>query len=346
MKNLVLIFGGPSEEHTVSLVSAKNIYEVLQNTDLTVFPIGVTHNKEWKLIKGEDLLQHSFEAPINLDDLGEEILLANQNDSVQLLSKTNHQLIGSIDVAFPICHGPFGEDGKLQSFLEDIKLPFVGSSSLACAISLDKDKTKVMIKTTDVPQVPYIKAMEKIPFETINESLQLPWFVKPSSLGSSIGISKVKNKEDYEKAMELAFRYDTKVVIEQGVSGQEIECAILEKNGEVLVTGTGEICPNHEFYSYDAKYIDPNGAQLIYPANVTSEVVVNIQDYARKAFKALGCRGYARVDFFVSDHGQIYFNELNTHPGFTSISMFPKLWELEGLSYKDLILQMLEEARY
>ena len=346
MKSIALIFGGPSEEHTVSLVSAKNIFEVLKETDLQVFPIGVTHKKEWKLIKGEELLKHDFQTPINLDDIGDKVLLVNKENSVQLISQADHKSMGTVDAAFPICHGPFGEDGKLQSFLEDIQLPFVGSSSLACSISLDKDKTKAMIKSTDVPQVPYIKLTEKLPFKTLTQNLQLPWFVKPANLGSSIGISKVKSEEAYKEALDLAFKYDNKVVVEQGVTGQEVECAILEKEGKLLVTGTGEICPNHEFYSYEAKYIDPNGAQLIFPANITSEVVVKIQDYAKKAFKALGCRGYARVDFFVSEGGQIYFNELNTHPGFTNISMFPKLWEREGLSYKDLILQMIKEARY
>lgn len=344
MKKLALIFGGPSAEHDVSLVSAKNILQVLEEMpDIEVLPVGVTRKGVWKLIAPQNLKTTSFTDVINLDELGQvvEVVLKDQK---AYLSSANSELYGPLDVAFPIIHGTYGEDGVLQRFLGEHKIKFVGTDSEACQNSFDKALTKKLLNGKGVSQVPYLSFDQQPPsWDGVQAQLGLPLFVKPSNMGSSIGISKVKNQADYETAILEARKHDVKVVIEKAIKARELECALLEGD-QLQVSGLGEVIPKHEFYSYEAKYLDANGADIVIPASVEPEIAKKIQAMAKVCFQALGCRDYARADFFLDENNNIFFNEINTHPGFTSISQFPMLWEQEGLTYPNLIEHLVHRA--
>jgi D-alanine-D-alanine ligase len=345
MTKLLLIFGGPSAEHEVSLVSAKNIYEVLKKTDIEVTLVGITKNKIWKKIKGEDLLKTSFVSSLDLNLVGEPIELIKKESSlfVHFTDNLNEDL-GPFEVAFPVIHGPYGEDGVLQTELSQLGLEFVGTDTLGCENSFDKAKTKNIIAKTDIPQVAYLVFNGERPtFNEIKEKLGTPFFVKPANMGSSVGISKVKTAEQMTLALIEAYKHDKKIIIEKGVVAREIECALLERKG-LEASGLGEVKPNHDFYSYEAKYLDPNGADLIIPAQLDQDIANKIKKMAIECFEKLGCRDYSRADFFLTQQNEIYFNEINTHPGFTSISQFPMLWQQEGMIYKDLILQLVSNA--
>ncbi len=345
MSHIVLIFGGPSAEHDVSLVSAKNIFQVLDETQMRVTLLGLSKDKQWKMIRGADLLKTNFVNPIDLKSIGLPVRLIHNEEGVFVTAEDgSDEKVGPIDAAFPIIHGPYGEDGQLQTELNALGLEFVGSDFMACENTFDKAKTKTIVGENGIPQVKYRVFEEENPnFNDLKSDLGTPFFVKPANMGSSIGISKVKNESDLHAALAEARIHDKKIVIEQGVTAQEIECALLEDN-ELKVTGLGEIVPHHEFYSYEAKYLDPNGADLVIPAKVSAEWVPKIQDLAKKCFQVLECRDYARADFFLTQDGEIYFNEINTIPGFTSISQFPMLWQKDGLAYKDLIVKLVQNA--
>lgn len=345
MNQIALIFGGPSAEHDVSLVSAKNIFQVLNQLNFKTSLLGVSRQKQWKLIKGDDLLQTDFINPIDLDKIGLPVQLTKTEDGVFIsTNQDDGERIGPIDIAFPIIHGPYGEDGTLQAELNQLGLEFVGSDFLSCENSFDKAKTKQILSAANIPQVPYLTYSEDNPvFNEVKERLGLPFFIKPANMGSSIGISKVKTEAEMMAAVADARIHDKKIVIERAVTAREIECALLDDN-ELKVSGLGEVKPHHEFYSYEAKYLDPNGAELVIPADVEPEVAEKIKETALECFRLLDCRDYSRADFFLTTEGHIYFNEINTHPGFTNISQFPMLWKQEGISYKDLILKLINQA--
>lgn len=345
MNHIALLFGGPSAEHDVSLVSAKSIFEVIEGTQIKVSLVGVTRKGEWKLISSEELKSTSFQKNLDLEQCGFPVGLVNENEKVFLKSLGSEEKMGPIDLAFPIIHGPYGEDGKLQSELTDIGLPFVGTDFLGCEKAFDKHKTKDILKEQGISQVPYLVFEQDNPsYENVKKELGLPFFVKPANMGSSIGISKVSKKEDFLQALADARIHDKKIIIEKGIKGRELETALLETTEGLKATTIGEIVPKHDFYSYEAKYLDDKGAELIIPAKVSDTERSEIQEVAKQAFQALGCRDYARADFFLSESGDIYFNEINTHPGFTSISQFPLLWKEEGMEYRDLILHLLKRA--
>ncbi len=346
MKHIALVFGGPSAEHDVSLVSAKNIYQVLKETQLKVTLLGVTKTRDWKLIQGEDLLKTNFITPIDLDQLGIPVQLKRiEKDCFLVSTQDENEKIGPIDVAFPIIHGPFGEDGELQSIFNEFGLAFVGSDFLSCENSFDKEKTKRILKEKGVSQAPYLTFTDENPhFKDVENKLGLPFFVKPANMGSSIGISKVKSEADFGAALAEARIHDKKIVIEKGIVGREIETALLEDEGELKISGLGEVRPLHEFYSYEAKYLDDKGAELIIPADVDPTPTETIKDLALNAFRSLGCRDFARADFFLTPDGEVYFNEINTHPGCTNISQFPMLWKEAGINYKELILKLINNA--
>ena len=345
MSSVALIFGGPSPEHPVSLCSAKNIWQALKSTSFQVFLLGVTRQCVWKLIQAKSLEETSFQNPLILENQGSEVELINRKGKVFVFNPENKQSMGPIECAFPIIHGNFGEDGQLQSQLNELGLPFVGSDSTSCKNAFDKALTKDLInRKTRVPQTPYLRFTHQEPhFDKVVSQLGLPLFVKPARTGSSIGISKVHDQKTFDQAVSKAKVQDEKIIIEKAISGRELECAILEEE-QIRVTDLGEIKPKHEFYSYEAKYLDPRGAELIIPAKVDPNLSKKIQDYAKICFQNLECRDYARVDFFLSEKGEIFFNEINTHPGFTDISQFPLLWEQQGVSFRDLILRLLQRT--
>lgn len=330
MKNKVaVLFGGPSSEHEVSLVSGKTLCLAFAKGGYDVLPVGISKKGQWKTVSFEELEPMTFQKPIDLEVTG--------------TSTTPAAVSRQVNFAFPICHGPFGEDGELQSLLTQQGLPFLGTDAEGCQLNLNKRKTKEFLKQkTTLPQVPFV--VVKTSDYSLTEALQtleFPLFVKPASLGSSIGISKVTSAKDWEPALRMAFQYDDTVVIEQGVDAREVECAIVDGPEGLLVSGFSEVVTNstqHDFYSYEAKYLDPNGAQFIYPAPLPSPTQQSLVTFAKEAFSILQCRDYARVDFFVErSSGKILFNEINTHPGFTAISQFPQLFEKINYPLPDLV---------
>lgn len=347
MSQVALIFGGPSGEHEVSLVSAKNIYEAIASTQLKTNLLGVSKDGGWYLVKPDDLSSTSFETPLNISEKGMPIELVKTDEGIFIQAQASDtEKIGPIDAAFPIIHGPYGEDGVLQGELNTLGLSFVGSDMLACENCLDKVKTREIIAGTAVKQAEFLAFQDSNPeYEDVKEKLGLPFFVKPARIGSSVGITKVSKKEDFLKALADARIHDNKIIIEKMVKGREVECAVLEtEDGPQVTQALCEIVSHHDFYSYEAKYIDPNGADLIIPADVPAESIEAIRKAAALCFEKLECRDYCRADFFLGDDGEVYFNEINTHPGFTSISQFPNLWIQEGVQYKDLILQLFKRA--
>ncbi|MBY0376554.1 D-alanine--D-alanine ligase [Patescibacteria group bacterium] len=300
-----VIFGGKSAEHEVSIMSAKNIISALDKNKYQVVSIKVDKNGKF---------------------------------SFPMLSK--------VDVIFTVLHGPFGEDGIMQGVFKEMGKPFVGAGVLGSAIGMDKDVMKRLLRDAGIPIGKFItiKSGEKISFEEAKKKLGLPMFIKPANLGSSVGVSKVRNEKEYHSAIKDAFKYDLKVIIEEFLMGREIECSVLG-NDKPIASLPGEIILNADFYSYEAKYFDENGAIVVAPVNNLSNATTKqVQKLALQTFEVLECNGLARVDFFVKKNGKIYVNEINTLPGFTNISMYPKLWEASGITPTKLLDRLIDLA--
>jgi len=275
-------------------------------------------------------------------------LLPGEKDKQMVDIKTKKS-IGRLDVVFPVLHGTFGEDGTVQGLLKMMNVPFVGASVLGSAVGMDKDVMKRLARDAGIAQANFVTfnrfEFEKgeVSFNKIKKKLGLPLFIKPANLGSSVGVNKVNDQKGFELAIQYAFQYDNKLIVEEFIKGREVECAVLG-NEEPIASLAGEVKPQHEFYSYEAKYIDKNGAILDIPTDLPRSVVKKIQTTAIKVFKVLDCEGMARVDFFVGKNRKVIFNEINTIPGFTKISMYPKLWEISGLPYSELIDNLIRLA--
>ena len=349
-----ILFGGKSAEHEVSLQSAKNVYDAIDRDKYEPVLIGIDKSGRW-LLNDESRFLLNADDPkhIQLNPSSDAVALVPQSRGVisNLSAVKNNK---AIDVVFPILHGPFGEDGTVQGLLKLADIPFVGAGVLASSAGMDKDVMKRLFRDAGLPICKFrvVHSGEEYPdFGEISAELGLPLFIKPANMGSSVGVSKVREKEEYLAALANAFKYDTKVLIEEFISGREIECSVLgsqfgtpENGNEIIASVPGEVKPTHEFYSYDAKYIDENGATLIIPAGIPPETAGRIRELAIRVFKTLCCDGLARVDFFMKEDGVILVNEINTMPGFTRISMYPKLWELSGISYTKLIDRLIELA--
>lgn len=341
---VAVLFGGKSAEHEVSIQSAKNVVDSLDKHKYEIVLIGIDKKGDWHVCPPQYLLDSSFDHQKSLPSNG-KVSFVTKSEGNNLIPIAGQDQIGSIDVVFPVLHGPYGEDGSIQGLLKVANVPFVGSGVLGSAVGMDKDVMKRLLKSSDLPVADFMvfRKGEKIDFDEIEKQLGLPFFLKPANLGSSIGVSKIKNKEQFEKSLEEAFLYDTKIIIEKFVKCRELECAVLGNN-DPRASIVGEIIPTHEFYDYDAKYFDDNGAILKIPADLDEEKVKAVQELAVKAFKALCLDGMARIDFFLSEDGKIYVNEANTIPGFTNISMYPKLWEASGVSYEELVDNLVQLA--
>lgn len=341
--NIAILFGGKSAEHEVSINSAKNVYKSIDKNKYDVILIGITKKGQWYTGSEENILNKNSLAKIS-DNL-EEIMLISKKGKSKIISAQTYKELSSVNIVFPVLHGPFGEDGSMQGFLKTLDIPFVGSGVLGSALGMDKDIMKRLFRDADLPIANFctFKKIDNINFEIIKEKLDLPVFIKPANLGSSVGVSKAENKEQLEKAISKAFLYDNKIIIEENIKGKEIECAVLG-NENLSASKVGEIIPKHDFYDYDAKYLDPNGAVLKIPAEISEEKEEEIQNLAILAFKTLCLSGMARVDFFLTEKGEIYLNEVNTIPGFTDISMYPKLWEQSGLSNSELVSNLISLA--
>ncbi len=344
--NVGILFGGKSAEHEVSLQSAKNIFEAIDKEKYNPLLIGIDKTGKWLLCDSSNFLLNADDPKlIKLNQASDYFVLAPQSGG-KITNLSQNSKESSIDVIFPILHGPFGEDGTVQGLLKLANIPFVGASVLGSAVGMDKDVMKRLLRDSDIPIGKFItfNSKDKIPeYKTIEEKIGIPCFIKPANMGSSVGVSKVSNQNEYPEAVKNAMRYDTKVLIEEYIEGREIECSVLG-NTNPIASVPGEVTPTHDFYSYEAKYLDEKGAILEIPAKLPDQIIKNIQDLAIKTFKALSCEGLSRIDFFLKKNGDIVVNEINTMPGFTKISMYPKLWEASGISYTELIDKLIQLA--
>jgi len=338
-----ILFGGKSAEHEVSLQSAKNVYDAINRNKYEPVLIGIDKNGRWLLSdESRFLLNADDPRHIRLNPSSDVVaLVPHGRGAIENLSDVKNNKV--IDVVFPILHGPFGEDGTVQGLLKLADVPFVGAGVLASAVGMDKDVMKRLLLSAGLPIGKFrsFRSGGKVPdYEALCVELGSPLFIKPANMGSSVGVSKVRNKDEFIAALNNAFEYDTKVIIEEFIQGKELECSVLG-NDEVEASVPGEVKPNYDFYSYDAKYLDEAGAVLTIPAEVSVETSKRVRELAIEVFRALGCEGLARVDFFLKEDGSIIVNEINTMPGFTRISMYPKLWEASGISYTKLIDRLI-----
>jgi D-alanine-D-alanine ligase len=344
---VAILFGGKSAEHEISLISARNIVAAMDRNKYEIVSIGIDKQGRWILDQGARLLRGGRQTQVKLrhrDDSAAVLPGATQASAMRVSRRAP---LAAVDVVFPILHGPFGEDGTVQGLLKLANVPFVGAGVLGSAIGMDKDVMKRLLRDAKLPVAKFLVfergSAETIDFAAVKRALGLPLFVKPANLGSSVGISKVHRKNQFAAALREALRYDTKVLIEENIQGREIECSVLG-NDTPMASLPGEVITRHDFYSYDAKYLDEKGARLVIPAALPGALVRKIQELAVKTFKVLCCQGMARVDFFIRDNRDIIVNEINTIPGFTKISMYPKLWEASGISYPDLIDRLIQLA--
>ncbi|MBI4363666.1 MAG: D-alanine--D-alanine ligase [Candidatus Doudnabacteria bacterium] len=329
-----IIFGGKSAEHEVSLQSAKNIIEALDKNKYEPILIGIDKKGGWHLQNNANFLLHANDP--------KQIAIKDVSQDLSITPGRNDQ---RIDVVFPVLHGTYGEDGTMQGMLKLLNVPFVGPSVLGSAVAMDKDVAKRLMRDAGLPIARFLVFKKEDEFDPglVIKKLGLPVFVKPANLGSSVGISKAKSEDELKKAVDEAFQYDNKILIEEFVAGREVECAVLG-NEAPKASIPGEVIPHHEFYSYEAKYIDENGAALEIPAKLSDKEIRLIQELAVKTFKTLELEGMSRVDFFLKPNGEALVNEVNTIPGFTKISMYPKLWEALGITYSELIDQLIQLA--
>jgi len=348
-KRVAILFGGRSVEHEVSIDSALSIYNSLDKTKYDVTLVGIDHSGRWLLPDQAKLLaQKDTPNKIKLDQEKKELtLLPSATEKTLVLHSTEENY--KFDVVLPIVHGTYGEDGTLQGFLELANVPYVGAGVLGSAVCMDKELSRILITKAGVPCVPFI-ALKSHEFETsileeAKKRFGFPMFVKAANLGSSVGVFKVNDEKEAIEKIQEAFKYDSKILIEKGIVGRELECSVLG-NEKPEASLLGEIIPQADFYDYEAKYVHQEGALLKAPAeNLPEEISDKIRAYAVKAFKAAECSGMARIDFFLEKKtGDIYLNEINTLPGFTSISMYPKLWEVSGLPYTKLLDKLIDLA--
>jgi len=346
-KHIVILFGGKSAEHEVSLQSAKNVYEAIDKDKYQVSLIGIDRDGKWYLNNAQSLLSEMHPNLIKLNKVGENLALVPGNDSHKLTDVAGSEKLKSVDVVFPVLHGPFGEDGTVQGLLKLAGIPFVGAGVLGSAVGMDKEVMKRLLRDAGIPTAKFlsIKFSQKSEwsYEKIAKELGVPFFVKPANLGSSVGIHKIHHSSEYENCVNDAFQFDTKLIFEEMIVGREIECSVLG-NDNPIASVPGEVVAQHEFYDYDAKYIDDKGANLQIPAELPVNISEKIKEIAVKTFNTLCCSGMARVDFFLIENGEILVNELNSIPGFTKISMYPKLWEASGISYTNLIDRLINLA--
>lgn len=334
-ETLVLLYGGRSAEREVSVLSAESVMRAINYDKFFV--------KTYFITQSGDFIKTQEFSSKPADD---EKLMTNAT-VVESQKIKPSDIYEEGAVVFPVLHGPMGEDGSIQGFLEILKMPYVGTNILSSSVAMDKISTKHVLESAGVPLVAYVTYVEGADLEKavaeVNEKLTYPVFVKPANMGSSVGISKADDEEGLRSAIDLALKYDSRILIETGVNAREIEVGILG-NADVQTTLPGEVVKDVAFYDYDAKYID-NKITMDIPAHIDSSIMEEMRGYATTAFRAIGGCGLSRCDFFLTEDGHVYLNELNTMPGFTQWSMYPLLWENMGLAYSDLIEKLVELAK-
>ncbi|MBT6234496.1 MAG: D-alanine--D-alanine ligase [Bacteroidetes bacterium] len=343
-KNIAIVYGGKSTEHEVSIRSARNIAKAIDRNKYNLLLIAIGKNGVWYSKTEEELAKE------NIVKITPNSLALKPGNTEPIINTYTNVSLGKIDAIFPIVHGTGGEDGTLQGLLKSIGIPFVGPGVIGSSLCIDKEVAKRVLNEAGIANSRFLSYLKSecnlITYEKALASLGVPMYIKPPNLGSSVGISKVTTKREFETAIDNAFKYDRKVLIEQNIVGREIECAVLG-NQEIEASPLGEVVTvgeQHTFYSYAAKYTDANGSVTVIPAKLDANLQSEIQHIAIKTYKALCCEGMARVDVFVTESNEIIVNEVNTLPGFTDISMYPKLWEAGGISYSDLISRLIDLA--
>lgn len=345
---ITVLYGGQSAEHDISILSTHNILQQIMFDVYTVQPIYITRQGKW--IKGP-LLEgpSSFSEQLRLEPAQVESWCDDDHSVSTGVYINPGEIANEETIVFPILHGPNGEDGTIQGFLEVLDLPYVGAGVTASAAGMDKIISKNLFERAGIPQVPYI-AFDQREWNSDRESLiarcegslLYPLFVKPANLGSSVGISRVVDSQALEDAVNLALQYDRRIVVEQGIRAEEIEVAVLG-NDDAHVSAVGQLVKHSDFYDYDEKYVN-NSVEMQIPADIPEHIASQVQEYALDAYRAIDGAGLSRVDFFLTSSGDIYINEINTMPGFTQYSMYPNLWENTGLSQRDLIEELLQLA--
>ena len=348
-----VLYGGRSGEHDVSLCSAASVISALNSSKYEIIAIGIDRDGKWYVQDKPEIVPHKdFGKILSLKKRGK--WLVNHFEEGNKLHLYNMEVSGEevvVDLVFPMLHGTFGEDGTLQGVLELAMVPYTGADVIGSAVGIDKDVAKRLLREANIPVVPSLtvnrqqwRDKQTSIVQSAIDKLGLPLFVKPVCTGSSVGVKKVKEKVSFPEAVAFAFQFDTRVIIEKAIDCREIECSVLgNENPEASVLG--EIISSHEFYSYEAKYIDPHGAIPKIPAQIEASLADLIRKTAIEGYMALGCSSMARVDFFLDKKtNEFYLNEINTLPGFTSISMYPKLWEASGLKYSHLIDKLIALA--
>lgn len=360
--NIALIYGGRSGEHEISLISAASIARGIDKKN-TVTLIGITKDGTWFLQNESEYnrICKDKDASLKIEESDENKIYVVPGGKNKAFRTKNGSL--NIDVVFPALHGTYGEDGTIQGLLDMADIPYIGCSTMASALTMDKEKTKQILKSSEIPVVPYIcikrcdlnnsQRYDEI-FQRCIDELGFPLFIKPCCAGSSNGANKAENAKEFSFYLMEAFTWDDKVLVEKSINAREIECSVTgnsttaNPNCEVETVRAyipGEILPTHTFYDFDAKYNDPDGAKLLIPADISTDLIETVRSTAVRAYKALDCSGLSRIDFFIDrDTGELYLNEINTLPGFTSISMFPKMCEKAGLKFAELINLLIEEA--
>jgi D-alanine-D-alanine ligase len=342
---VAVLFGGRSGEHEVSIASATSVIRALDPRKFIPIPVGITREGQWRILRG------AWKSLSQILERGEAVILHSAPGTAVLFPAARGASRSiSVDVVFPVLHGTFGEDGTIQGLLEVEDVPYVGAGVLASAVGMDKDVQKRLFRDAGLPIIPY-EVVRRPEWEAersrvlrgLTSRSRFPLFVKPATLGSSVGMSRVGSRGELARALDLACGYALKVLVERAVNAREIEISVLG-NEELRASVAGEIIPHREFYDYTAKYLE-EGTRLVIPAPLGRGVHRRIQEYALRAFRAIEGTGMARVDFFLErGTGKVYINEVNTIPGFTSISMYPKLWEASGLGYPQLLTCLIELA--
>lgn len=338
-KKVAILYGGRSVEHAVSVNSARNIFEYLDKKQFEPMPIGISKEGKWFLTEGvsRDIHKGSPLA-LTLDPGNPAFLVLGENKTIKA------------DVVFPVLHGTDGEDGSIQGLLKAMDLPMVGTGVLGSSLSMNKIVAKRLMREAGLPVTDFLTfrydQKDKISFNAISKKLGLPFMVKSASLGSSVGVTKVKNKNDFKRAVEEAFKYDHEMLAEQFITGREIECALLGNSpAEASYPGEIVISKAYEFYTFDAKYVDPEAVRIDVPAKLTKPVAEKIRKASIKAYEALHCEDFSRIDLFLDKKGNIFINEINTIPGFTNSSMYPMMWKERGIGFSDLITRLLNLAQ-
>ena len=343
-----IVFGGKSAEHEVSLLSAKTVVESIDKEKYEIVLIGIDKEGQWHLRDAHQFLLHADDLKrVRLHSSDDHVVFVSKDKGQELVNLSNGAAIEPLDVIFPILHGPNGEDGTVQGLLKLVNIPFVGSGILSSAVAMDKDVSKRLFKEAGISTPKFLTVhrtkREQLDLDKVIEEFGLPLFVKPANLGSSVGVSKVKSKEDLVKAIDFAFVYDHKILIEEYIRGREFECCVLG-NENPTASLIGEVIPTQEFYTYEAKYSDEAKTIFKIPVHLEEKMVKSVQELCIAAYEALCCEGMARVDCFMSEEGKLYVNEVNTIPGFTKLSMYPRLWEASGLPPKELIDKLIQLA--